>query len=220
MEIATYLENVEAASADCQDKFGVSRLMLWGVQVLQDPKWPADPPFEAEDFQKYDASPDTYFYSQVQHWSLSDWCETEHLSGKIVKCVTPDQAATLYNLAIVIFCAAKICDPHRWWSNWRIDQVSFALWRMAFLPAIAEHSASLQKEEPLERATLNSSSVQVLCSDAAQCRNRGSSYPWHVLVMDISLPSGLLSQQDHRQVPCLSHCLPSPCLYPALQSPV
>ena len=36
------------------------------MQILQDPAWPAEIPFEAEDFQKYDESPDTQFYAQVR----------------------------------------------------------------------------------------------------------------------------------------------------------
>ena len=36
------------------------------MQILQDPAWPAEIPFETEDFQKYDESPDTQFYAQVR----------------------------------------------------------------------------------------------------------------------------------------------------------
>ena len=36
------------------------------LQVLENPQWPPECPFDAEDFEKFDPSPDTQFYDQAE----------------------------------------------------------------------------------------------------------------------------------------------------------
>lgn len=35
----------------------------WLMQILDNPKWPDELPYKAEDFGRYDEAPDTFFYS-------------------------------------------------------------------------------------------------------------------------------------------------------------
>jgi hypothetical protein len=35
-----------------------------------DPKWPDEPPFQPDDFERFDESKDTVFYSQVTPYSI------------------------------------------------------------------------------------------------------------------------------------------------------
>ena len=50
------------------------------LQALEGVQWPAEFPFSAEDFQRYDESPDTFFYGQPRY--------VTHIDDKAIAALT------------------------------------------------------------------------------------------------------------------------------------
>ena len=50
------------------------------LQVLEGVQWPAEFPFSAEDFQRFDEAPDTFFYGQPRY--------VTHIDDKAIAALT------------------------------------------------------------------------------------------------------------------------------------